>query len=140
MKITSATAGNTTCMVFPARTWFSNWPLHCEVHPLRQLDLLGDGPLGFFHESHHVAIADVQLHVGSQHAVFALDHGGAFDDLHVGHHGQRDLQRGSGKQVCCPADVPMPAAIRLPLGPIGAVAALTSRFFTSSSSSRKARA
>ena len=59
-----------------------------EVHARRQLHLLGDGPLGLLDEADDVAVADVELHVGAQQAVLALDHRRAFDDAHVG-----DLRR-----------------------------------------------
>src|SRR3989304_1047662 len=77
MKIKAITAGSTTRSVFLAR---------------RELDLFGDGPLRFLHEADDIAVSDVELYIGPEQAVFALDHRRAFDDPHIGHLREGDLR------------------------------------------------
>ena len=115
-KISRITAGKTTCSVFLRADLMLELPAPFQVHALRQLHLLLHQALGFLDEADDVAVADVQLHVGPQHAVFALDHGGAFDDPHVGDHRQAGFARatpvlrspraaGRGAHACSPRRV-----------------------------------
>ena len=64
-----------------------------QMHAGRQFHLLGHHTLRFLDEADDVAVAaDVQGDVVAQPAVFALDHGRALDDAHVGHFRERNLQ------------------------------------------------